>query len=119
MATEIKINIGVDGVTLETGFGLGAWSKDHLSFNYGGWSVLVESDDIDYTDFDLTLQFTDDGRILFTCDSYHCEKEEEYNGEEIEEDADECCEYKNFEITGNFEMQSDYFFIKFVKVKKL
>jgi hypothetical protein len=106
----VKVNIGVDGVTLEeTESGFEAWSKEQISFKYGDWIVYVESNNtIDYTDFDLTLQFADNGKILFSCDSYHCE----------DEDVEECCKYKNFEITDNFEIQNDYFFIKFIKSQK-
>jgi hypothetical protein len=111
MSIEFKVNIGIDGVRLETAFGLETWSKESLGFDYGNWKVYIDSNEIDYISYDLTLQFTDDGKILFSCDNYHCDDEDE-------EDIEECCEYKNLEITGSHTIQNDYFFIKFIKSQK-
>jgi hypothetical protein len=117
MTKEVKINIGVDGVSVETEDGFGAWSKEFLSFDYGNWRVYVESDYLDCFGH-LVLQFTDDGKILLSCDDHYCD-DEEYDDEEIEEiekeNADGCCKYKNFEITDNYSIEDECFTIKFVK----
>jgi hypothetical protein len=122
MTTEVKVNIGINGVNLETESGFGAWSKEFLGFDYDDWTVYVESinyvahddltyvESINYVAHDLTLQFTDDGKILFSCDSYNCNDDDE--------DSEGCCEYKNFEITGYYIIQNDYFLIKFIKSQK-
>jgi hypothetical protein len=127
MTMEVKVNIGIDGISVETEDGFGAWSEDLLNFDYGDWRVYVEANEIDYIGYRLILQFADDGKILLSCDNYFCNDNEEYNNREIEEieddedfeeDADGCCEYKNFEITDNYTIQNDYFFIRFVKNQK-
>lgn len=115
MAKEVKINIGNDGVSVKAEDGFGAWSKEFLSFDYGNWRVYVESDYMDCFG-DFALQFTDDGKILLS--GGHCCDDEEYDDEEfkeIEDDIDECCKYKNFEIADNYLIEDECFTIKFVK----
>jgi hypothetical protein len=112
MAGEIKVNIGIDGVVVETELGFGAWSREFISFDYGNWSVYVESNGIDYASCDLTLQFTDDGKIIFSCSNHFYDDRE---NEERREDADECSKYKNFEITEKCSIKNECFFIEFVK----
>lgn len=115
MAMEVKIRIGNDGVSVETDDGFGAWSKEFLSFDYGNWRVYVESDYLDCFGH-FTLRFTDNGKILLS--GGHCCDDEEYDDEEfedIEDDIDECCKYKNFEITDNYLIEDECFTIKFVK----
>jgi hypothetical protein len=111
MATEFEIYTGVDGVVLQSkswdaNFELEVWSRRFLTFDYGNWSVIIDSDDIKHTALRLNLWFTNRGSILFSCDNY-CE--------ENREDADECCKYKDLEITDNFSIENDYFTIKLIK----
>lgn len=111
MAREFEIYTGVDGVVLQsksydTDFEIEVWSRRFLTFDYGNWSVIMDSDDIEHTAFRLNLWFTNKGSILLSCDNY-CEE----NGE----DADECCKCKDLEITNDFSMEHDYFTIKLIK----
>jgi hypothetical protein len=111
MAREFEIYTGVDGVVLQSksydaDFELEVWSRRFLTFDYGNWSVIMDSDDIEHTAFRLNLWFTNKGSVLLSCDNY-CEE----NGE----DADECCKYKDFEITDDFSMEHDYFTLKLIK----
>jgi hypothetical protein len=123
MAAKLEISIRADGITIETENGFGAWSKKFLSFDYEDWRVYIEANEIDHVNYRLTLQFTDDGKILLSCNNHLCNDNEEYDNEEydskeIEEDANGCCEYKNFEITDSYTIQNDHFFIRFVKNQK-
>jgi hypothetical protein len=117
MSAEFKIYAGVDGVILQsksynTDFELEVWARRFLTFDYGNWSVVIDSDDIEDNAFKLNLWFTDKGSILFSCDNYCEENKDEENEEEY---INECCKYKDFEITDNFSMENDYFTIKLIK----
>lgn len=119
MATEIIINIGASDIVLETEPGLGFWTKNFLNFDYGNWSVYVESNEADCITCDLILQFTDDGKVVFSCISYHFDEDEECNkrsGKKIKDKEDvKCHGYKNLEITDNYSIRNKCFYIEFVK----
>jgi hypothetical protein len=107
MVVKLEISIGADGISVKTGE-FRVWSKEFLCFDYSNWRIYVESDYLDCFEH-FTLQFTDDGKILLSRD--YC-----YD-EEIEEDIDECCKYKNLEITNDHLIEDECFTIRFVKRK--
>lgn len=99
MSAEFEIYTGVDGLILwsesyDADFKLEVWARRFLIFDYGNWNVTIDSDDIKNNAFKLNLWFTNKGTIFFSCDNYCEEIEKEY--------ADECCKYKDLEITDNF-----------------
>ncbi|MBX0312846.1 MAG: hypothetical protein JHC31_13955 [Sulfurihydrogenibium sp.] len=114
MATKITVNIGVNDIVLETEFGLGFWARNSINFDYGNWSVYIKSNRAGCITCDLILQFTDDGKVIFSCNSYHFNEDEECDKRNDKEDT-KCYEYKNLEITDNYSIKNKCFYIDFVK----